>query len=106
MRQVLTKPELNGTAMTYRCYCVAGWHTLMVDREEPGRNWEYNGDPYCPTFHPSVLARGDLRGPFVCHSFVRVGMIEFLPDCTHEFAGQTLPMLPIEEPPCAPTSPP
>ena len=28
----------------------------------------------------------------VCHSFVRAGQIEFLGDCTHEFAGQTVPM--------------
>ena len=28
--------------------------------------------------------------PKVCHSFVRDGRIEFLSDCTHELAGQTV----------------
>lgn len=26
----------------------------------------------------------------VCHSFVTAGRIEFLPDCTHALAGQTV----------------
>lgn len=30
----------------------------------------------------------------VCHSFVRDGQIEFLADCTHGLAGQTVPLLP------------
>jgi hypothetical protein len=31
----------------------------------------------------------------VCHSFVREGQIQFLGDCTHAFAGQTVPMIPF-----------
>lgn len=30
--------------------------------------------------------------PRVCHSFVRDGKIEFLSDCTHRLAGQTVEM--------------
>lgn len=34
--------------------------------------------------------------PFVCHSFVTDGRIQFLSDCTHSLAGQTvdLPEMP------------
>ena len=32
-----------------------------------------------------------------CHSFVRSGHWEFLGDCTHPLAGQTVPMVPIPE---------
>jgi hypothetical protein len=55
-----------------------------------------------PTLSPSILARWD-TGPehtrHVCHSFVRNGRIEFLGDCTHALAGQTVDLkdLPIEE---------
>lgn len=28
----------------------------------------------------------------LCHTFIKGGMVEFLSDCTHEFAGQTLPL--------------
>jgi hypothetical protein len=31
-----------------------------------------------------------------CHSFVREGKIEFLNDCTHEHAGQTLDLLDVD----------
>ena len=63
--------------------------------------WTFNGDTEKPTFSPSMLIRvgpmptvpagrpdaGKIR---VCHSFVREGRIEFLSDCTHPLAGQTL----------------
>lgn len=33
--------------------------------------------------------------PARCHLFIRAGQIEFLGDCTHEFAGKTVPMEPL-----------
>ena len=32
----------------------------------------------------------------VCHSFVNDGQVQFLDDCTHELAGQTLLLLDVE----------
>lgn len=74
-----------------------------------GGEWDWNGDMVKPTFHPSILVRGTVpitdaeadmimagenveSVPFVCHSFVRDGQIQFLGDCTHQFAGQTVPL--------------
>lgn len=63
-----------------------------------GPCWEWNGDIEKPTLSPSILTRGeDTNGKHVCHSFVRNGKVEFLNDCTHEFAGQTLDLLEVEE---------
>lgn len=60
---------------------------------QPGR-WTFNGDPLKPTFSPSVLSFHvhPETGERVhdCHSFVRDGMIQFLNDCTHPLAGQTV----------------
>jgi len=73
----------------------------------PNDSWTYNGNAEIPTFSPSILVRGTkwltdeqqkmvMRGESVeptktvCHSFVRDGKIEFLSDCTHELAGQTV----------------
>ena len=28
----------------------------------------------------------------VCHSFITLGIISFLPDCTHKLQGQKIPM--------------
>ena len=72
--------------------------------------WKYNGDADMPTFSPSILVRGtipitDLEAeqillgekikpvPFVCHSFITDGKIQFLNDCTHELVGQTVEMV-------------
>jgi hypothetical protein len=67
-------------------------HVLRVGGEQTPR-WTYNGNPDAPTFTPSILARFHRpSGTDVCHSFVTDGMIQFLSDCTHELAGQTVPI--------------
>lgn len=62
-----------------------------------GPNWSWNGSLEKPTFSPSVLvtysgpdAGRDGAPPAVCHSFVNDGRIQFLSDCTHSLAGQTV----------------
>lgn len=67
------------------------WHdpTIAPDR------WAWDGDTVHPTLSPSLLVTGgpDLR----CHSFVRDGKWQFLSDCTHDLAGQTVPCPPGDE---------
>lgn len=62
-------------------------------------SWQCNGDVESPTISPSILVKGALR-PFelygTCHSFVTDGRIEFLSDCTHHLAGQTVELPDIE----------
>ena len=67
--------------------------------EGPGPRWGWNGNADRPTFTPSVLVRYDGADagrdgapPAVCHSFVTDGNIQFLADCTHALAGQTVPL--------------
>ena len=69
--------------------------------------WQFNGDGERPTFSPSLLVRsghyvtgqtreqcascsGGYKACGVCHSFIRDGKIQFLGDCTHALAGQTV----------------
>lgn len=62
----------------------------MGDRAT-GPVWGWDGSVDAPTFSPSILVTGgpsDART--VCHSFVSVGRIAFLSDCTHALAGQTV----------------
>lgn len=57
----------------------------------PTTGWTFNGDLERPTFSPSILVRWESpQGPRVCHSFVTDGRIQFLSDCTHALAGQTV----------------
>lgn len=58
--------------------------------------WGFNGNVEAPTFTPSVRVRYGGEEPRVCHFFVKAGKIEFLNDCTHALAGQTVDM--VEDP--------
>lgn len=58
-------------------------------------SWRFNGDYDFPTFTPSLLVRGyseKFQKDYVCHSFIRVGTWEFLPDCTHDQKNQIIPL--------------
>lgn len=67
-------------------------------RTVPGNHgepvWSFNGDRDSPTFSPSMLvnSRAHVTDPntILCHSFVRNGKFEFLSDCSHAMAGQTV----------------
>lgn len=63
-----------------------------------GSGWTWNGDLERPTFRPSILSRtADASGEIRCHSYVTDGRIEFLGDCSHELAGQTVDLLNVDE---------
>ena len=66
-------------------------HSVRVLGPEPV--WQFNGDWERPTLAPSIRARwthGPENSPRVCHSFVKDGRIQYLADCTHALAGQTV----------------
>lgn len=71
-------------------------HRIQVGQGS-GPRWGWNGSGDAPTFTPSVLVRydganADIPGglPSVCHTFVTDGRIQFLADCSHKLAGQTV----------------
>ena len=88
-------------------------HQIGIDGPDA---WTWDGNRVRPTISPSILSwpnrkliDPDLEGDALtapenvtstprCHSFVRDGRIEFLPDSTHALAGQTvdLPPWPVE----------
>ena len=64
------------------------WFTTLK-RIRPDGGWTFNGDLVKPTFSPSLLVNGHGQGKR-CHCYVRDGKIQFLGDCDHELAGQTI----------------
>jgi len=56
-----------------------------------GCAWDWNGDTEKPTLTPSFVTDG-------CHCFIRDGKIEFLRDCSHALAGQTVGMVELDDP--------
>lgn len=105
----------NDGRLLFWCPGCDGVHGVRVG-DGPGPRWGYNGNPEKPTFTPSILVSctemtekggADYAAwfesgcpprngepfesrPVVCHSFVTDGRIQFLSDCTHALAGQTV----------------
>lgn len=79
---------LEGGALAYWCPGCALPHCVYVDAPNPrnGSRWTWDGNVEAPTFKPSV------HYPGYCHSFVTAGRVQFLNDCAHELAGQTVPL--------------
>lgn len=79
--------------------------------------WTWNGNTEAPTLRPSVLTNGTQKltdeehatlmaggkvepRRFRCHSWINEGSAQFLSDCSHPFANQTVALLDVrkEEP--------
>lgn len=73
---------------------VGGAHMLPISGDKKKRpTWDWNGDLVKVTLNPSVLTKfSRANEKFVCHSFLRNGMWQFLGDCTHRFKNQIVPM--------------
>jgi hypothetical protein len=104
--------DIEGGGLMFRCPGCNENHAVWVG-DGTGPRWGWNGDVEKPTFTPSVLVRnGHYLNPdkcwckfnatrpdeppsFTCkqcHSFVTDGQIQFLSDCSHALAGQTVPL--------------
>lgn len=97
-------PTDNKHYLTFMCPGCEKQHTVKVHVPgvpPSGAQWDWNGSYERPTFAPSVLVTWpanpnvtdefkEWRAKRVCHSFVRDGRIQFLNDCTHSLAGQTV----------------
>lgn len=70
------------------CKCPHAYRVAVENGENKQPLWEFTGDLEKPTFSPSLLAVGEQR----CHLYVKDGQIQFLSDCHHELAGQTVPI--------------
>jgi hypothetical protein len=59
--------------------------------------WTWNGSVDFPTLRPSLLSRVKLGDrEVVCHTWITDGQVQFLSDCTHSLAGQTIDLLDVE----------
>lgn len=73
-------------AYVFWCLGCKCHHSFEVPR------WTFNGDLENPTFSPSLLV--DQHNPqYRCHLFVKDGHIEYLSDCHHGLANQTVKMV-------------
>lgn len=115
MGQVSNVLRQSTDGYSYWCQGCGEMHGVRTDG--PNAVWGFNGNVDRPTFTPSVLVTG---GHYVsshksgdkcwctyavehpkrpvpfkckrCHTFITDGQVQFLGDCTHPLAGQTLPL--------------
>lgn len=98
--------RIKGGRVAFWCPGCDGFHQVGV-KSPATVIWGFNGNGDAPTFTPSVLVQGSAKltadeyqrvlagesvqtAKTVCHSFVTDGRIQFLGDCTHALAGQTV----------------
>lgn len=105
--------SLEGGRLAFYCPGCKTTHQVLVEEDNP-RSWGWNKDVDKPTFTPSILTRSghysydrpvescyctyNKKHPtaqlpytcYRCHSYVTDGKIQFLSDCSHELANQTV----------------
>lgn len=89
---------------TYLIYCIGcgHHHGIWVDKpNDNGARWTFDGNMENPTFSPSLLYQieftNNIKPKYICHSFIRAGKIQYLNDCTHKYAGQTIDLPDLDE---------
>lgn len=73
----------------YIFWCPGCEHAHHIDT----KRWTFDGNLERPTVSPSLLNYAGNDTPR-CHIFVKAGRIQYLGDCTHDLAGQTVEMTP------------
>lgn len=69
------------------------FHVINLDSTYSSITWDFNENYEKPTFSPSILVEypwGMERRKVICHSFITDGKIQYLGDCTHALANQTI----------------
>lgn len=107
--------KIEGGNFRVRCPGCGYSHDIAVGTPfRNGAKWQFDGNAEAPTFTPSLhwksghyadgtppvecwLCKRGSKACGVCHSFIRDGQWQFLGDCTHHLAGQTVPMLPWKD---------
>jgi hypothetical protein len=103
----------NGKNLWFMCPGCRSLHHVVYGSGQ--KDWTWNGNADAPTLHPSILVTGghydeDFKAGDACwctynalhpeqipiffcqrcHSYVTDGKIQFLADCSHALAGQTV----------------
>lgn len=111
----MQRVRLAGDCVTFLCPGCDDHHTVPVPPHP--RAWAWNGSVELPTLTPSLMVQSGHYAPswkpgdacwcgkdygfqcYRCHSFVSDGRIQFLPDCTHALAGQTVDLADLPKDP-------
>ena len=105
MKRITHVPTHDGAHYGYSFVCPGCQDAHTIPTIPYANGWDFDGDEERPTFSPSILVYphatfredGTVGETFRCHSLVRAGQIQFLNDCTHALAGQTVDLADVPE---------
>lgn len=89
----------DGEVWGWSFFCPACDHGHVFYMPRPGYQgptWTFDGNEETPSFTASLLnmwEEGPTKVPQRCHLYVTAGRIQYLSDCTHPYAGLTVPMV-------------
>ena len=93
---ILEEMMLDGNkGMAFFCPGCRNYHAFIIEQHSGGPLWTWNGSMDKPTFSPSLLVSGS-DSSRRCHCYVNNGQIQYLSDCWHKLAGQTVDMVSVE----------
>lgn len=87
----------------YELLCKPCGHHNIPKVGKPGANWTFNGDFTNPSFTPSMNETrtltndDDSKTVYRCHFVLTNGVMNYCSDCTHNLAGQSIPLEPFSE---------
>jgi len=84
--------------LIFYCQGCEHHHGIPV-RHSKYSNWNWNGDLEKPTLTPSIFTNPGRDCPdlHACHMYLTDGKIQFLSDCSHSLAGQTVDVEDLDE---------
>lgn len=94
----ISEESLEGYYYFWCSGCNETHYINTIKNNDVKGNWQFNNDINNPTVNPSILINvgGLNKTKPICHSFIKNGYIQFLNDCTHQLAGQTVQLPDIE----------
>jgi hypothetical protein len=90
----ISDDKRGGFSHIWQCPACGNGHVANFDPERTGPLWNLSGSLEKPTITPSILVHypREKGGEIKCHVYITDGQIQYLSDCTHDMAGQTIPM--------------
>lgn len=91
MKKLETVVNIDKSVYGYAVYC-PGCNQVHVIATSGHIAWTFNNDMEKPAFQPSLMVNRDLSNPTAprCHSYITEGKFQYLDDCTHALANQTI----------------
>lgn len=89
--------DTEDTETLYIFWCPACEMAHPYRTRGQGPMWTFNGSVERPSFQPSLLVHDCTPSRGNCHLYVTDGEIRYCADSAHALAGQTVPMVPIND---------